>query len=74
MMYDDRKMAAILFFAIMDTSSHVFEFVALPFGLRAATVQHLLQSRDTTPRLVSSLDSIRLFVWHKRSISADRSH
>ena len=66
-----RKWQLFCFPTIMevgDTSSHVFEFVALSFGLRAATVQHVHQSRGINIRLVSSLGSIRLFVRHKRLI------
>ena len=82
---DDSKMATLLFSCNHgDTSSHVFELVALSFGLRAATVQHVVRNRSTRIRFVS-LDSIRLFwsrfsfsetwfVWHKRWISTNRSH
>ena len=82
-----RKWQLFCFPTIMevgDTSSHVFEFVALSFGLRAATVQHVVRNRGTNIRFVS-LNSIRLFgsrfsfsetwfVWHKRLILTGRSH
>ena len=58
---DDSKMATLLFSCNHgDTSSHVFELIALSFGLRAATVQHVVRNRGTNVRFVS-LDSTRLF-------------